>query len=502
MDELEFFRSITLKICGHLKIEEGLRRCIEYLSQHMPADRLLLERHDHGPSQMRPLARASTKECERLDILLHLSKQAQATKIESNDGKPQPVYMHNRSSEIPKIKELLEGLDEPSSSVLWLPLIVENQHTGSLILLAYGEDRFEEKHANLFAMLREPFFIAMSNAIKHERVVDDNRQLRNELLWISGDKIIGADFGLQNVMRQVQQVAPTESIVMLTGETGVGKDVIANAIHLGSSRRNGPFIAVNCGAIPESLLDSELFGHEKGAFTGALTQHRGRFERAHKGTIFLDEIGEMPLSAQVRLLRVLENREIERIGGTKSIPIDIRVIAATNKNPEEMVKLGQFREDLWFRLNVFPISIPPLRERKSDIPPLLQHFINRKAKEMNFPSIPDLAPRAVEPLMAYHWPGNVRELQNVVERALILDQTGPLGFDFFNFQTREKPSYSPATEAESEILDDVISTHIVRILTKTNGRISGSGGAAEILGVNPNTLRARIKKLGITFNQS
>lgn len=228
--------------------------------------------------------------------------------------------------------------------------------------------------------------IAMVNALQHrdlmrlkDRLADDNQYLYRELQRIAGDEIVDADFGLKSVMRMVRQAAPTESPILLTGETGVGKDVIANAIHLGSPRREGPFVPVNCGAIPATLIDSELSGHEKGAFTGALAMKRGRFERAHKGTILLDEIGEMPLEVQVRLLRVLQHREVERVGGTERIPVDIRIIAATNKDMSKMVSKGRFREDLWFRLNVFPIAVPPLRERRSDIPALVQHFIDRKA---------------------------------------------------------------------------------------------------------------------------
>jgi len=467
----------------------------------MPADRLYLERHDHGPGQMRPLARASKNMCERLDILIHLSDEARSSKIEKSNGKSQSVYMHNRSDEIPKINEFLENLNEPPSSVLWLPLIVESQHTGALILLAYGKDRFEERHAKMFAILREPFFTAMSNALKHERVVDDYRLLRHELLKISGDKIIGADFGLRKVMQQVQQVAPTESIVLLTGETGVGKDVIATVIHLGSPRREDPFIPVNCGAIPDSLLDSELFGHEKGAFTGALSVKRGRFERADKGTILLDEIGEMPLEAQVRLLRVIQHREVERVGGTKRIPVDIRIIASTNQDLLKMVKSGRFREDLWFRLNVFPIWIPPLRERKSDISSLLQHFISLKSTELKLSDIPTVSPGAIDPLMEYQWPGNVRELENVIERAMILNPTGPLTFEHLNPVQKMKTLELYGQSEETDNLDEVITRHIRRILSKTKGKVHGPDGAAASLGVNPSTLRNRMKKLGIDYGR-
>ncbi len=326
---------------------------------------------------------------------------------------------------------------------------------------------------------------------------DDNRYLHSELRRLTGDEVIGADFGLKEIMYKVQQVTPLDSPVLLLGETGVGKDVIANAIHYSSNRKNGPFIKVNCGAIPDSLIDSELFGHEKGAFTGALSMKRGRFERAEKGTIFLDEIGELPQQAQVRLLKVLQDKEIERVGGTKTIQLDIRIIAATNRNLEEMVKLREFREDLWFRLNVFPVTIPPLRERKIDIPALFQHFIEIKSREMKLHDIPTVVPCAVDCLLEYSWPGNVRELQNIVERTLILNPGGPI--------TSEHLSIHLPTDARSStsaILDEVVSSHIRNVLKLTNFKINGDDGAAEMLGVNPSTLRNRMKKLGITLEET
>ena len=302
-------------------------------------------------------------------------------------------------------------------------------------------------------------------------------------------------------MYKVRQVASLDSPVLLLGETGTGKDVIANAIHYSSSRSEGPFVSVNCGAIPDTLIDSELFGHEKGAFTGALAQKRGRFERAHTGTIFLDEIGDLPLQAQVRLLKVLQSKEIERVGGIRTISLDIRIIAATNHNLAEMVKQGTFREDLWFRLNVFPIRIPPLRERQADIPALIQHFINHKARELKLAGIPELAPGAIDPLTRYHWPGNVRELENVIERAIILNPIGPLTFEHLY---PGQPTNIPATVGpgkELTSLDEVISRHIHQTLSRTNGRISGANGAAAVLKVNPSTLRNRMKKLGIFYEK-
>ena len=391
-----------------------------------------------------------------------------------------------------------------ASSLIVLILESGGRMLGNLVLISEGKERLSQKHADLVSCLSEPLAIAMSNNLEHREVLrlknllaDDNRYLHGELRRLSGEKIIGANFGLRDVMFKVQQVATLSSPVLLLGETGVGKDVIANAIHYSSLRNNSPFVGVNCGAIPETLIDSELFGHEKGAFTGALSQKRGRFERADTGTIFLDEIGELPLQAQVRFLKVLQSKEIERVGGIKTIPLDIRVIAATNRDLSEMVKKQLFREDLWFRLNVFPIWIPPLRERKSDIPALLQHFIDLKSRELKLPAIPSLSPGSVDSLIEYHWPGNVRELQNIVERALILNPSGPLTFEHMDPTIRGKVPLQSETATHIATLDEVASRHIRQVLMKTGGKIHGKGGAAELLGINASTLRNRMKKLGI-----
>ncbi len=330
--------------------------------------------------------------------------------------------------------------------------------------------------------------------------IEDNRFLQRELHRLSGDMIIGAEFGLKDVMEKANMASSVASPVLLLGETGVGKDIIANYIHYASSRHKEPFITVNCGAIPDELVDSELFGHEKGAFTGALSQKRGRFERADKGTIFLDEIGELPLPAQVRLLRVLQNREIERVGGVNTIPLDIRIIAATNRDLEEMVENRKFREDLWYRLNVFPLLIPPLRFRTEDIPALAQHFIERKAKDFRERNTPNLAIGAIDTLVAYDWPGNVRELENVIERAMILHRGSPLRFDDLGLSPIERVNTSAgAPRNETMNLDALVKHHIQRVLKQTGGKIHGPGGAGEVLGVNPDTLRYRMKKLDIPF---
>ena len=336
-----------------------------------------------------------------------------------------------------------------------------------------------------------------------DMLADDNRYLYQELRAAAGEEIIGADSGLKTVVKLVEQVAPLDSPVLLLGETGTGKEVIANAIHYNSPRRNGPFIKVNCGAIPENLLDSELFGHEKGAFTGAVTQKRGRFERADKGTIFLDEIGELPLQAQVRLLRVLQEKMIERVGGTSLIPVDIRIISATHRDLDSMLAAGRFRQDLWYRLNVFPVTIPPLRERKQDIPALTSHFIARKSRELGIGIPSTIAPGALDRLMSHNWPGNVRELGNIVERELIRYRGGQLQFETLHqADKRAEPEHlRPAQDYSPRTLDETMALHIAKTLDQAGGRISGPGGAAERLGINPSTLRARMNKLGITYGR-
>jgi len=334
--------------------------------------------------------------------------------------------------------------------------------------------------------------------------------MKNELGSDSADagkmSIIGKSFGLKAVMEMADMVSRSDSPVLLMGETGTGKDIIANAIHYSSQRKEGPFIKVNCGAIPENLIDSELFGHDKGAFTGALHTKHGRFERANGGTILLDEIGELPPQAQVRLLRVLQHMEIERVGGTRVIPVDVRIISASNRNLEEMVRDNRFREDLWFRLNVFPIMVPPLRRRVEDIPSFVHYFLEEKSKELKLPGAPVLAPGALERLKTYRWPGNVRELENVIERELILSQTTTPGrsltFQQLHFTPPEHEKTVPGgRNTELLRLDEVLTVHFGHVLELTNGKIYGPGGAADLLDIHPDTFRNKLRKLGIPFGR-
>jgi formate hydrogenlyase transcriptional activator len=516
MDKNDFFRQATLRICGNLEIEEALLSSLNFLREEMPVDRMFLQFYEEGLNAMRTVAMATPMKGMTVDLLASLSSEAQKElrqfEKEYLQQKPNFVWLFkDNPRSIMMVHEIFQFHGTEVTSLIVLPLGLRYNKLiggGSLVLVTEGDRKFTQQHADMLTLLREPFAIAMSNALRHREVIrlkdllaDDNRYLQGELHRLSGDEIVGANYGLRDVMKKVSHVASLDSPVLLLGETGVGKDLIANAIHYSSSRSDGPFVSMNCGAIPDTLIDSELFGHEKGAFTGALSQKRGRFERANQGTIFLDEIGELPLQAQVRFLRVLQSKEIERVGGVKTIPLDIRIIAATNRNLEEMIKLHQFREDLWFRLNVFPIWIPPLRERKVDIPALVQHFINLKATELNLPAIPTPAPGAIGPLMEYHWPGNVRELENVIERALILSPKGPLTFEHLNLGRPKKPLGVQGQMEETDNLDEAVSRLIRRVLSETKGKVNGPDGAAALLGINPSTLRNRMKKLGIDYGR-
>jgi PAS domain S-box-containing protein len=306
------------------------------------------------------------------------------------------------------------------------------------------------------------------------------------------EELIGSSTSLKTVRKNVERVAPTGSTVLITGETGTGKELIARAIHNLSPRKDKPLVKVNCAAIPAGLIESELFGHEKGAFTGALTKKMGRFEVADKGTIFLDEIGELPLDLQSKLLRVLQEGEFERVGGTQTFKVNVRVIAATNRDLEQQSKTGHYRPDLYYRLNVFPIHLPPLREREGDIPMLVQYFVRKFATDFG-KKIDRIPERMMSALQRYQWPGNIRELEHVIERAVILSE-GP------QLEPIEwlSSSNGKAGEGKTLTLEEMERQHIVDVLEQTNWRVSGEKGAAKILGLNPTTLEARMKKLGIS----
>jgi PAS domain S-box-containing protein len=325
-----------------------------------------------------------------------------------------------------------------------------------------------------------------------ERLQAENIHLQQEVAReYDFGEIIGQSTAISYVFFRVEQVAPQDTTVLLLGETGTGKGLIARAIHSRSARKDRPMITVNCTALPANLIESELFGREKGAFTGANSRQMGRFELADGGTIFLDEIGEMPLELQCKLLRVIQDGEFERLGSPRTIKVNVRIIAASNRNLEEEIRAGRFREDLFYRLNVFPITIPPLRQRKEDIPLLINYFVAKYNKKTG-KKIETVSKETLNVFQEYHWPGNVRELENVIERAVITSQ-GPTLQVLDRFDTFRKPAGGEDVQALADLERD----HILQILQKTGWRIEGEKGAAILLGLNPSTLRARMRKYGL-----
>jgi chemotaxis protein methyltransferase CheR len=348
------------------------------------------------------------------------------------------------------------------------------------------QDITERKQAelNLQAALSE------INELK-EKLEAERAYLQEEIkLEYNYENIIGQSDGLNYVLYKVEQIAPSDTTVLVLGETGTGKELVARAIHGLSPRKDRTLVKVNCATLPSNLIESELFGHEKGAFTGAHARQLGRFEVANGATLFLDEIGELPLELQPKLLRVIQDGEFERLGSTGTIKVDVRLIAATNRNLEEEVRRGRFREDLWYRLNIFPITVPPLRERMEDIALMVDFFVNKISKRLG-KSIESIPTSAMNALQDYQWPGNVRELENVLERAVI-NSSGP---KLHLVDELKNPHKDLATTQKT--LEAVERDHIVRVLQQTNWKVSGQNGAAEILGLNRSTLRARIRKLGI-----
>ncbi|MFO0698716.1 MAG: sigma 54-interacting transcriptional regulator [Nitrospira sp.] len=387
--------------------------------------------------------------------------------------------------------------DNHLQSFAGYPLVFRGDVLG--VIAMFGRRPLADDECERLATFAHQAAIAIKNAQLFTEVEQLTNRLQAENVYLREeiklehhfDEIIGESQAMKAVLRKVEQVAPTDSTVLLLGETGTGKELIARALHDLSPRRARSLVRVNCGAIPANLVESELFGHEKGSFTGALVKRIGRFELADGGTIFLDEIGELPLDAQVKLLRVLQEREFERIGSGRSTKVNIRVIAATNRDLPAAVKAGSFRSDLLYRLNVFPIDLPPLRNRPSDIPRFVRAFADRFSKK--FGKRLDQIPQAtMDRLTRYAWPGNVRELENVIERAAILSRGPVLQVDEVLFQSDR--AIVPDT---SSTLEEVERAHIFRILQEVDWVVEGKQGASTRLGLHPNTLRSRMQKLGI-----
>ncbi|MGA2475859.1 MAG: sigma 54-interacting transcriptional regulator [Terriglobia bacterium] len=379
-----------------------------------------------------------------------------------------------------------------------LPLFTSTRDIGILALGTLAEGSFRQGDVDLLAQVANQIAIAVENALAYREIAELKNKLAEEKLYLEEEirtehnfqEAIGESAALKRALSQAETVAPTDSTVLILGETGTGKEMIARAIHDLSRRREGTFVKINCAAIPTGLLESELFGHEKGAFTGAIAQKIGRFELAHHGTLFLDEVGDIPLELQPKLLRVLQEREFERLGGTRTIRVDVRVVAATNRDLAQMVEEGLFRRDLYYRLNVFPIMIPPLRERSEDIPLLVRYFVQKYARLMDR-RIETISAEEMDALTRYHWPGNVRELENLIERAVILSPGPELRVPVAELkQHSEIPSNLTLQAAERE--------HIIRVLRETNWVVGGPRGAATRLAMKRTTLQSKMRKLGIS----
>ncbi len=398
-----------------------------------------------------------------------------------------------------------------------VPLVVGGKSIGTLNVGSTERNQYSDEDLETLQETANQVALAVANMLSYEEIVELKGRLENENVYLQEEirtehnfeEIIGNSPALLAALRKVEQVAPTDSTVLINGETGTGKELIARAIHDRSARKNRPLLKVNCSAISAGLVESELFGHVKGAFTGAFERHIGRFELADGGTIFLDEIGELPLGTQVKLLRVLQEREFEPVGSNRPVKVDVRVIAATNRNLPESIKAGDFRSDLYYRLNVFPIDVPPLRQRGTDISQIAMFFLARFSKKFG-KKIQGMPRATVDRLMSYSWPGNIRELQNVVERGVILSQSSvleleadvipalmPADSSIMDDQSNVVECILPPAVPTSLTLEEIERGHIVTVLNQTRGVVEGPRGAAKILGLHPNTLRHRMQKLGL-----
>lgn len=502
--------------CRHIEIGESTGTIAAILDRHMPTDRVIVRQIDRERSCVETVAVGSTAVRPGLQDARRECSAAEIDEAAAWCERGEVAHLAGSRAAEPPVDVLVPSAIE--SDMLVGPLGDAAGRRGALVLVASREGAFHARHRALAKVLLEPFSVALENdhrlremAALREAAEADRQSLlarlgRKKL----ADTIVGAESGLRAVMERVELVARSDAPVLILGETGTGKELLARAIHAKSPRSAGPVHRVNCGAIPLDLIDSELFGHERGAFTGAVDARRGWFERADGGTLFLDEIGDLPPAAQVRLLRILQDGWLERVGGHQPIKVDVRIVAATHRDLSRMVAEGRFREDLWYRISVFPIVLPPLRERRDDVAKLAAHFAQRAAIRFGLPPVMP-TPADLRLLEAYPWPGNVRELGAVIDRAAILgngerlDVATALGVSATSAappREEDQTASSPAPVAiESLSLDAVVRRHIEAVLAATRGRIEGPCGAAVRLQVNPHTLRARMRKLGIDWSR-
>ncbi|MEI6239540.1 MAG: sigma-54 dependent transcriptional regulator [Planctomycetia bacterium] len=521
--ETAIVADVWREACRHIEIETAAAAIARSLAPRLPIRAILVLRADAAARSVETLAvgaaRDSFKAAPRTGELAATAWQKLLKWLRT--GRVVAVASGEDSwlrSSLP------EGLDGP---LLVGALRTASGALGMVVLVATAAETFSAADIETAERLLEPLAVALDNHSRlHElrslrEAAEADRQTLLSRLGRQdvNEEVVGARTGLRHVMERAELVAQSDVPVLILGETGTGKEVVSRAIHTRSKRADGPFIRVNCGAIPPELVDSQLFGHEKGSFTGASGQHQGWFERADRGTLFLDEIGELPLPAQVRLLRVLQDHQIERVGGKSAVHVDVRIVAATHRDLATMVKDRTFREDLWYRINVFPILLPQLRERLEDIPALARHFAQRAATRFGLPYV-EPTESDLRLLTSYHWPGNIRELGAVIDRAAILGGGRTLDVDVALGLSRQQaaPALPPSEATLYEVIPETVPLvaqsppplsgdivplaaamrqHIERALAATRGRIEGQRGAAALLDINPHTLRARMRKLGI-----
>jgi formate hydrogenlyase transcriptional activator len=511
-DRLRLLLDVTNQVISNLELRDLLRAISQDVRRVMQCDYAGLSLPDADNKQLRLYAVAfpEGKGFLQEDLVYPVEGSPSGTAFRTMKPltlqSPFTGWLHYPIVQIAVREEL--------KSFCFLPLISRNRAIGTLVLGRLRDDAFSQADLDFLSQVANQIALAVANAIAYREIRELKEQLSKEKLYLEDEirtemnfaQIIGNSAPLRKVLKRVETVAPTDSTVLIYGETGTGKELIARAIHDLSPRRSKPFVKLNCAAIPTGLLESELFGHEKGAFTGAISQRIGRFEVANGGTIFLDEIGEVPLELQTKLLRVLQEREFERLGSSRTLRTDARLIAATNRDLETMVGEQKFRSDLFFRLNVFPVHVPPLRQREGDIPFLVRHFAQQFSRRMN-KVIETIPSTTMDALCRYHWPGNVRELQNVIERAVIIS-TGPaLSVDVADLKfpkTSHPQERAVAAKSETNggplhnVLAETERQQILQALKHSNWVVAGPHGAAARLGMNRSTLQVRIRKLGIS----
>jgi hydrogenase-4 transcriptional activator len=506
---LPLLLDVWRQACREPRIDLSAGAIAEVLRRRLPCDRLLIRRLDAASERIETLAAVGTERDAALGPV-----------PAPRELGPWCLTGAVLRGPAAAIRARFPGLlpEGWSGAVLCGGLALDDQALGVLAIGADQSDAYRAEHEPILAALCEPIAVALRNdhqlrelkALREAAEADRRSLLARLDRQDIADTIVGARTGLEGVMRDVDLVARSDAPVLILGETGTGKEVVARAVHSRSGRSSGPFLRVNCGAIPPELADSELFGHERGSFTGATARRQGWFERADGGTLFLDEIGELTPAVQVRLLRILQDGTFERVGGQQPLHADVRLIAATHQDLQDMVAAGRFRADLWYRIHVFPIRLPPLRERPGDIPDLASHFARRAAQRLSLmPQAPAAGDIAL--LLAYPWPGNVRELAAVMERAAILGDGRRLAVA--EALGGGMPSAAPldparaGTDVQEAVrrslatLDAAARDHIEAALAQCLGRVEGPFGAARLLGINPHTLRARMRRLGIDWGR-